>query len=438
MSYKIKRTSTAYPLVFLLVSSSDHITGLGGLSPTVTLSKNGGAFSACSGAVSELSNGWYKVAGNATDTATAGPLILHASAAGADPCDVVFEVVAYLVDELPQAVWSRAAELGLVQTAGGSPGDLEFTQDALRYAATRGQLDSATAALLARLPAALIGGRMDVSVGAMQADVLTAASLATDAVLEIGGGVVAALRSVGVLELAAGSPGDYRFTADSLANASSSTGAGSSLDAAGVRAAIGMAAANLDAQLAVLAGYVDTEVPAIKATTDALFSLLEPAAGSPTEYRLTADALQRSTAVLGLAAGNMDAQFAQVAGALPSSAALADAVLDESLAGHMIVGSVGRAIFDADKRGARVTLRGAVGAVPAPTTTQFTLSSFDASCSSVDQFLGRVIVFDKDTTTTALQGQAAVITANTSDALPMLTFDALTSAPVAGDTFSIV
>lgn len=41
----------------------------------------------------------------------------------------------------------------------------------------------------------------------------------------------------------------------------------STLDAAGVRAAIGMAAANLDTQLATIAGYIDTEVAAILADT---------------------------------------------------------------------------------------------------------------------------------------------------------------------------
>jgi hypothetical protein len=45
--------------------------------------------------VSEISAGWYKVAGNATDTNTLGPLVLHASATGADPAERVFNVVAF-------------------------------------------------------------------------------------------------------------------------------------------------------------------------------------------------------------------------------------------------------------------------------------------------------------------------------------------------------
>lgn len=94
MGYLIKQNQTARPLVFLLVDATDHVTPLTGLSPTVTLSKNGAAFVASAGVVSEIGNGWYKVAGNAADSDTLGPLLLHATAAGADPTDDRFDVVA--------------------------------------------------------------------------------------------------------------------------------------------------------------------------------------------------------------------------------------------------------------------------------------------------------------------------------------------------------
>jgi hypothetical protein len=93
--YDVTQSSTAYPLVFLLIASSDHLTGFTGATVTVTLSKSGAAFAAPSGAVSEIGNGWYKVAGNATDTGTLGPLALHATATGADPSDALYPVVAY-------------------------------------------------------------------------------------------------------------------------------------------------------------------------------------------------------------------------------------------------------------------------------------------------------------------------------------------------------
>ncbi|QEH38649.1 hypothetical protein OJF2_72550 [Aquisphaera giovannonii] len=94
-AYQIPQSSSSRPLTFMLVSSIDHITGLAGASPTVTISKNGGAFAAPAGAVSEVGNGVYKVAGNATDSGTLGPLWLHATATGADPSDTLYEVVAF-------------------------------------------------------------------------------------------------------------------------------------------------------------------------------------------------------------------------------------------------------------------------------------------------------------------------------------------------------
>jgi len=91
--YPVQQANTSQVLLFLMTDSVDHISPKTGLSPTVLLSKNGAAFAACAGAVSEVGDGWYKVAANATDAGTLGPLLLHATATGADPQDVVFTVV---------------------------------------------------------------------------------------------------------------------------------------------------------------------------------------------------------------------------------------------------------------------------------------------------------------------------------------------------------
>jgi len=72
-----------------------------------------------------------------------------------------------------------------------------------------------------RLPSALVAGRMDSSTGAMAANTLTASALATDAVTEIQSGL-------------------------------------STLNAAAIRAAIGLAIANLDTQLVALAAQITT------------------------------------------------------------------------------------------------------------------------------------------------------------------------------------
>lgn len=76
-------------------------------------------------------------------------------------------------------------------------------------------LQADTDNLQTRIPAALVSGRMDASVGAMAADTLTASALAADAVAEIQAGL-------------------------------------STVTAAGIRTAIGLASANLDTQLDAL------------------------------------------------------------------------------------------------------------------------------------------------------------------------------------------
>lgn len=101
-----------------------------------------------------------------------------------------------------------------------------------------------------RIPAALVSGRIDASVGAMATDVLTSTALAASAVTEIQSGL-------------------------------------STLDAAGVRTAVGLASANLDTQLA----------------------------------------------------------------ALPTAAENADAVWDEALSGHLTAGSTGNALNAAGSAG---------------------------------------------------------------------------------------
>jgi hypothetical protein len=96
MGYPVQTATTAQPIVFgPMVSSTDHLAAVTGITPTVTISKAGGSFASPAGAISEVGNGFYKIAGNATDNATVGPLVVHATGTGADSFDDVFTVVAY-------------------------------------------------------------------------------------------------------------------------------------------------------------------------------------------------------------------------------------------------------------------------------------------------------------------------------------------------------
>ncbi len=90
-----KQSTTTYPIPFFMSDSSDHMTGKTGLSPTVTLSKNGAEFSDAEGTVSETGNGWYLLAANANDRDTLGSLVIHAEASGSDPFDFDYYIVAY-------------------------------------------------------------------------------------------------------------------------------------------------------------------------------------------------------------------------------------------------------------------------------------------------------------------------------------------------------
>lgn len=196
--------------------------------------------------------------------------------------------------------------------------------------------------------------------------------------------------------------------------------------------------------------FLDTEIAAIKAKTDNL-----PAAPAATGDCITAAGVR--TAV-GLASANLDTQLdalptnAELATALgtsddatlaaiaalsiPSAATIADAVWDEATSGHVSAGSTGLALGNTDLRGSRTVIRGT--SASGASTTSLTPSALSPAGTDADQFKGRILVFDNDTTTAALRGQATDITASSAASLAVLTFTALTTAPASGDTFSIV
>src|SRR5262245_55007374 len=100
----VLKQSTTYSRMFKLISSTDHIsakTGAGSTA-TVNISKAGGTFAAAAGAVSEISNGWYKCALTTADTGTLGELAFYITATGADDTDFVDQVTGNILgDTLP-------------------------------------------------------------------------------------------------------------------------------------------------------------------------------------------------------------------------------------------------------------------------------------------------------------------------------------------------
>lgn len=72
------------------------------------------------------------------------------------------------------------------------------------------------------------------------------------------------------------------------------------------------------------------------------------------------------------------------------------------------------------------------------TSTSIPTSAFTPAGASLDQFAGRVVLFDANTTTAALRGCARAITSSSNAAAPTFTVVALPGTPVSGDTFSVV
>lgn len=108
---RVLKQSTAYNLAIFMTDSSDHVSGKTGLTLTITASKDGAAFSSISPTVTELANGWYKIALTSSHTDTVGDLALHVTGTGADPTDLAMQVRANVLgDTLPGNVlqWSSA------------------------------------------------------------------------------------------------------------------------------------------------------------------------------------------------------------------------------------------------------------------------------------------------------------------------------------------
>ena len=90
----------SFTRTFLLVQSSDHITGLTGQQSSASLlfSKAGGPFTAFTQSlISEVGSGWYSAALRTTDTNTIGNISFHCTATGSDPQDWADQVIAATV-----------------------------------------------------------------------------------------------------------------------------------------------------------------------------------------------------------------------------------------------------------------------------------------------------------------------------------------------------
>jgi len=181
------------------------------------------------------------------------------------------------------------------------------------------------------------------------------------------------------------------------------------------------------------------------------FTLRKTAALKPTTAGRTLDVtatgaagidwgnVENPTTALNLSGTNIDVDqvVASVSGAVGSVGAggiTATSLASDTITAAKVAADVSTEIRD--KMLERTTLRGTVST--SSTTTSVTTSAMSPATSVADQVKGRIIIFDQDTTTAALRGQATDITASSASATPTLTVTALTNAPASGDTFTIV
>ncbi len=81
------------------------------------------------------------------------------------------------------------------------------------------------------------------------------------------------------------------------------------------------------------------------------------------------------------------------------------------------------------------TTGGSTTSIP---TSAFTLEGSSATGIVSNQFVGRVVLFDGNTTTAGLRGAASVVSASTASNTPTLTVAALPASVASGDTFSLI
>lgn len=151
------------------------------------------------------------------------------------------------------------------------------------------------------------------------------------------------------------------------------------------------------------------------------------AAGTAADFTTEIQAGLATAAALTTVAGYIDTEIGDIQARLP--AALVGGRMDSNVSA---IGNDTTALT-AFKRAVLSNVIGTVGA--ASTTTSIVTSSLLPAAAVIDQFKGRIVIFDKDTATANLRGQGTDITGNT--ALGVLTVTALTTAPASGDTFTI-
>jgi hypothetical protein len=179
------------------------------------------------------------------------------------------------------------------------------------------------------------------------------------------------------------------------------------------------AGASTAADIAAIKSDTGTILTDVNTGAGAIYTRL----GAPANGSIAAD-----VAAVGASAASADNKASTIISRIPTALS-ANGNIKSDL--EEIAGNTGGA--SRLDRSARAIATGTVG--NASSTTSVVTSSLSPAAAVTDQFLNRVVIFDKDTTTANLRGQSAVISGSTAGGV--LTVSALTTAPVNGDTFTI-
>lgn len=324
---QIKQSTAVVHIPFLMVDSTDHVTGKTGLTVTVTLSKNAAAFGAASGAVTEISGGWYKLAANATDSNTLGALALHATATGADPTDFICaNIVAY---DPQDAV--RAGLTAMPNVASGSAGAIVTSGTGTAQLSTSSGL--VTLAGVTHTGAVIPTVTTITNLPAITPGWLTAAGIAASALngkgdWNVGKAGYSLTPTTGLGNQTADITGNLSGSVGSVTGAVGSvTGAVGSVTGnvgGNVTGSVGSVAAGGITASSFGAGAIDAAALAADAGAEIADAVWDEAIAGHLGAGSTGAALNGATA--------------------PTAAAVADAVWDEALSGHLGAGSTGEAL----------------------------------------------------------------------------------------------
>ena len=398
--YPIKQSTAITGVFFAHDANGDGVTGLVDGGFTKRISKNGGAFAAMTVTITEMENGFYSYPLSTSHSDTNGILTLSFSHASTKRINQQFRVSTNIYDDISNAVWDTDATTHQTQgTFGQAIGDPVADTNTLFKAvvtdatgATVGvdvvAIKAETVTILAdtndiqtRLPAALVSGRMDSSIGEVAANAITAAGLDPDVGTEIAGAVwnedATGHQTLGTFGQAIGDP-----VADTntifKAVVTDATGATVGVDVVAIKAeTVTILADTNDIQTripaALVSGRIDASVGAI-------------AADAITAASMAADA----------------------------SAEIADAVWDEDATGHQTQGTFGQAIGDP----------------VADTNTIFKAVVTDATGATVGV---DVVAVQADTDNIQTRLPAALVSGRMDSSIGAVAADAITAAGLAAD-----